>query len=703
MTEGVPDEVLDVILHHTLAIPAETFESWRIPSTFAGSPRSNASEAILVSKRWQDLGDPWLHESAILRTGKQVAGFARALSKTNARGIKRGRYLRRLRVEGGYGNPFNQILGAAPGIISLFMGFDISLNDSSAGLKRALQKINPSWVIMDSIPGMHSNTQNAQSLHAAVGNALRSWTNLKRIDTSPEFWLREPFLSAFAHVPALEYVSMYTRTVNYQAVEHLTLNPSVKVIQIRDGVRWLYEQRSKAKYPRNKLYLGEGANMTACIDFPLQDVIESRPTALPDLPDKLWSRILGYATHVHGYDYLEMDAELVKFSSTEKVNRTRRSILLVNKEFYRLGLRYLYAAPHFASTQAVAGFIKQIESSEGLASLVRVLYVEDALLVPSKTRISVPLVNLVRVNVRLQAILGLAGGLQSGHTVPLQWAVQVLEPSTLLTPRPFLHFPHLRYLVLHGGCGEQAEIAYIEALPQLVSLGLYDFGPALFSVFRAMSLPRLRELGFSLDRAAGVMEFLRRHGAKLDTLSLDRISADSHEHPVLDLCPNLLRLSLDSTDMVSPRMACGPSIFSRWIMSQPSRIPFVGSSASHRALRHLVFKSLSVRHPDVRGHGQRWNTLFNFLAKHRHKMPALEECRIMTDFPWPMHEMSYMYASYATPMALDLHELGIALSDKDGTRWTRFDPTPAFANDVILSLKGAARPELDGSLTPMRL
>ncbi|KAI0370167.1 hypothetical protein BV20DRAFT_1121415 [Pilatotrama ljubarskyi] len=662
MTEDVPDEVLEVILQHTLIIPEVTFESWRTPSTFAGSPRTHTSDVLLVSRRWHDLGDPWLFESAILRTGKQVAGFARSLGKANARGVKRARYLRRLRIEGGYGNRFNQVLGAAPGIVTLFMGFDISLDDSSAGLKRALQRINPSKLLMDATPGRHDNTQNALSLHAAVGTALSSWTHLKRIDTSPEFTFWEPLWPPLKNLPALEYVSMATKTVNslrrHPVLENLALNPSVKIIQIRDGARWLKVRRSGPDYPREKLYLGEGKNMTPCIEFPLNDVVRPHPAALPDLPDKLWSRILGYATHVHGYDYLELDDESVKLSAMEKVNWTRRSVLLVNRHFHRLGLRYLYSVPHFASNKAIIGFIERVNSSEDIASFVRVLYVDDKLPVPLEARISVPLVKLVRVNTRFQVLPDLDSHLGPGQTARLEWAAQVLTPSTAVAPPTFLRFPYLRHLVLHGGHGEQIQPVCSAALPQLECLSLYNSGPGMFSVFLVISLPRLREFRCSLDQAGDAMDFLRTHGAKLETLSLKGIALpiqQEEELPVLDLCPNLLRLILDRTRM-------------------PRRIPFVASSAPHRAFKQLIFRSLSVRHPKVPAHEQRWYTFFDFLVKHRHKVPVLEECRIMTDFPWPMHQTNYMYGSYATPMALDLHELGIALADRDGTRWTRFDP-----------------------------
>lgn len=63
-------------------------------------------------------------------------------------------------------------------------------------------------------------------------------------------------------LPALEMVSMTTYTAAHN-IQRITLNavienPSVKVIQIRDGFNWLDWKRNKPRYSREKFVLGEG-------------------------------------------------------------------------------------------------------------------------------------------------------------------------------------------------------------------------------------------------------------------------------------------------------------------------------------------------------------------------------------------------------------------------------------------------------------
>ncbi|KAI0663145.1 hypothetical protein C8Q70DRAFT_956235 [Cubamyces menziesii] len=672
MTESVPDDVLEYILHYALTLPAEIFEAWRTPSTFAGSPRSNVPNILLVSKRWHNLGLPSLYEAAILRTMHQGRVFAQSTKITNERGVRRGHYLRRLRIEGGHSTYTKTILEKSPGIVAFFVSFDVSLDDSFAGLKRALQQLNPLRLFMYSSLGSHATASNTQSLYKAIGEALPCWTKLKRIDTSPEFLYWTPLIPPLCHLPALEYVSMtnYTATMSIElvALEALLDNPAVKMIQIRDGTNWLKWRGTMAvcyTYPRDKIFLGEGINMTPWQEFPRQDVTSpaARSLDLPDLPDKIWIHILGFATHVHGYNYLDVDDALVDLSKKFNINSTRMSILLVNKRFHRLGLGYLYAIPHITSDQVAAGLAARVESSEQLASFVRVLYVRDEVFLRPDLCIRAPLINLVRLNARIRVLLELDKHVPPGKASPLQWATQTLSPVTSrVKPRDFSIFPHLRRLTLSGGVGDEFSEVYLDALPRLESLKLYNPGSNIFSVFACMELPKLRELGFTVveNEPSDLVEFLEKHGAKLETISLASADATLPKYPaILDYCPNITELRVDCPEL-------------------PQSMPmFVVSAAPHVALKRLTFSNPALwigEYAPPEG-VKRWNSFIEFLAVHRHKIPALEEVRTLSRFEWPMHEHAYRF-SFATSLAFDLHELGIALADKDGTRWTRFRPEP---------------------------
>lgn len=75
-------------------------------------------------------------------------------------------------------------------------------------------------------------------------------------------------------------------------------------------------------------------SMTPWAELALPTLNPSPSNGTPDFPDAVWSRVLGFATHVHGYNYLEMDDDLARLSDEEQVNVTRRNIVLVSKRFY---------------------------------------------------------------------------------------------------------------------------------------------------------------------------------------------------------------------------------------------------------------------------------------------------------------------------------------------------------------------------------
>ncbi|KAI0637912.1 hypothetical protein C8Q77DRAFT_1088430 [Trametes polyzona] len=665
MTEHVPNEVLETILQHAVSIPSDTFEAWSTPSTFAGTPPSTISDILLVSRRWHDLAMPFLYESAILRRGSQVARLARSANISNERGVKRGTYLRRLRVEGGYGGRLKQLLGVAPNIDTLFIGFDISLNDSSAGLRRALQRINPSSLFLQATFGPHSTASNTMSLYAAVAGALTTWTNVKRIITSPKFVFGNSVVPPLSDVPTLEFVSMTTHTAGMNlersVLESILWNRSVKTIQIRDGVNWL-ARNSRFTLPacaRGRFMLGEGNNAVRWSDFPPEDVTLAAPAStLPDLPDKIWAHILGYATYFDGF-YEPSTGGLGFFMSTyPKLNVTRKNIILVHRRFWRLGLPYLYSIPYLSTWSAVLGFAARIQASPELAAHVRVLDIGKNVVLPHPIVILTPLVNLVCVSdPRIVVLPALDRSIPAGERSPLEYAVQALPASASISSRNFLNFTSLRELTLHGSIGGELDNEHTSALPRLERLGLIDPGAGMFEVFCPMSLPALRHLAFSIDRARDAEGFLRTHGSKLETLSLHgRLGEDDTSLPVLDSCPNVSELHLLSEEL-------------------PDRIPFVSTSAPHAALQKVVCPSFTINVPGYHdAELRRWIAFIAFLASHKSKLPALEEFRIHK-LDWPEHSFAYSVSKYSV-LASDLHELGVALSDKDGTRWARFYPTP---------------------------
>lgn len=200
---SLPDELVDQILGCALTIPDETFRAWRTPQTYAGTPLSQPQSILATSSQWYRVGKPYLYEAAIFRTQRQVRGFCDAICKYQSDG-KLARFLRRLRVDGGYSPELGKIIRkTGPQITELFLCLDVSLDDSIKGLLKALKQANPPRLFLDASPNMIKEDAplvRLNALYNAVSSSASGWTNLVRLSRHPDkvgYVLVKPFLTAF--------------------------------------------------------------------------------------------------------------------------------------------------------------------------------------------------------------------------------------------------------------------------------------------------------------------------------------------------------------------------------------------------------------------------------------------------------------------------------------------------------------------------
>ncbi|KAI9066360.1 hypothetical protein FKP32DRAFT_381231 [Trametes sanguinea] len=658
MDEQLPDEVLEVVLENALCISDKTFEAWRVPHTFAGSPRSTISDILRVSQRWYELGKPWLYESAIIRTREQAHALAEATSKP-WRNIRRlGSYLRRLRVDSGYCDALGEVLRNAPKIVSLYLGFDISVDDQLGRLTRAFHTINPSRLYLDSYEGINHELgliwAPGALLANVVKNAFQHWTKLRRIDCSPRFEWFTALVPSLTDLRALVYVSMTNQTAmchtGVDVIQTLIANPSVRAIQIRDGTSWLSWDKPRPDYPRSKLFLGSGKDMVSWAAFPVGNPLDTL-SRLPALPDKLWARIIYFASHLH-----IAPSDPTEHSGAH-VNATRRAIVLTCARFYSLGIHHLYSEPRLDTIVSLEGFIDRITASSRLSSLVRVLEVEGDVLSDQPKRLSAALVNLRRVNRGVQIFPFVLQHVSRGRDLALDSMDQVISPADPISPSDFLQLRQLRSLTLHGGTCRSQQNAPSDVLKGLQSLALYDVESTLVSMFTSMQLPKLREFGFCLRNTAAAATFLTIHGRKIYKLLIDYTTQTVSDEVInVDSCPNLSELHLLSA-------------------APPSAIPLGDSAEPQCSLRSVVLPLVALESSgDVQLKFEQWQRFIHLLRRRRDSLPAIDEVRILSTFEWPLHQDHYQRSrSRAAHIAHELHAIGVALSDRNGTRWARFD------------------------------
>jgi hypothetical protein len=176
MADNLPDEIISEILSPALKVPEHMFSDLSPKSLFAKYSVSS-SAALLVCKDWLRVATPLLYSVVVIRSKAQ----ARALHDALRNNPDLGRFIKKLRVEGGFGTPMHHILQSAPNITDLFLCLQIHSSDSSSGLATGLPLINPTrLIIFDDSDSLLKNKAVLQLISTLEGCVMK-WTNLVRL------------------------------------------------------------------------------------------------------------------------------------------------------------------------------------------------------------------------------------------------------------------------------------------------------------------------------------------------------------------------------------------------------------------------------------------------------------------------------------------------------------------------------------------
>ncbi|KAL6299735.1 hypothetical protein BKA93DRAFT_931278 [Sparassis latifolia] len=615
-----PDEILEKILSHILILPSRTFLTFRTDNdmTFAQCEYSSLSGLLLVSKSWLRVGTPMLYEAIIIRTSAQAAALEWALRCTPVLGD----FICRLRLELALSNSVNFIVSSARrNLHTLYIFMDIpSFKISKTyvpGFRSSLRAINPSHLLLDHMPGEYYITQ-------ALARCVPQWTALRRIDINESS-------GRSGRLPR-----WLTRLLKNMPSSRHTFTDGREVV--------------------NSYQSGIGVGLVqppTYADLLLHTV--------PGLTDKTWSRILAFATHVHHPDDYHFTEAVLLQSLRERVNDTRRSIMLVSRKFNCLGKPFLYSIPIFASLASMRLFIARIQEEPHLAQLVHVLPLHRSYSLHDRAMTSIaPFVALMHAEPLIRIFPELAGYFTDGEYSPLVSLSQKLYENmedVLVPPRSFEPFPRLRFLSLYRGRTEFSpdDIPY-DALPRLETLKMFDCRPSLIRLFTEMRLPALKEAEVDGDQDEVVYPFLQRHGAGLECLST-RVTGDLDkcETSILDLCPHIIELVvLDSV--------------------VPPHLKLLSTANPHSALARISLPNAAG--PRVVGVDQPWDyeeewTTFLDALGYPLRFPMLREVLVSSKFSWPQDEVSLSKHPLREP-ARNLSKHNVFLMDRTGKRWTRF-------------------------------
>ena len=135
----LPDELLHLVLAQLLFVDYDMF-SHRSPVHFLAR-RAEATSLSLVCRRWRHVAVPVIYESVILTSESEAKTLVSVLQHV-------GPYIKKLRIEGGYGHPIHVILSKIPGLTFINVSLDILSKQKAGGLCSSLKFINPKHVVL---------------------------------------------------------------------------------------------------------------------------------------------------------------------------------------------------------------------------------------------------------------------------------------------------------------------------------------------------------------------------------------------------------------------------------------------------------------------------------------------------------------------------------------------------------------------------
>ncbi|KAJ7453834.1 hypothetical protein FB451DRAFT_1100173 [Mycena latifolia] len=688
MAENLPDEILSEILSPALKVPEHRFSDTSSTSPFA-TYSGSSSAALLVSKAWLRVSTPLLYTVVILRSKAQAGALASALQGDQ----KLGRFIKKLRVEGGFGASMHQILKATPNVTDIFISTTIHSPDTTSGLVLGLPLINPTRLILFEDCGrLLKNKWVVQLFASLVAGINVNWTNLTTVVLSHASFdgpARKQFEDALCSSRSVKIVSVDVSSVGF--LNRIAKIPSLEAIEMRatpraTGTRYF---DAVAAQPELKRLVKWAPDPEVQIWAPIE-VLPTNPTFCPmssepqSVVEAVWTRVLFFAMIADDAmktPPLNANVDLGRLDEhfeSQKINRRRLVYLLVSKMFHRLALPYLYRYTVIWNDRTAERLGAHLAANLSLGLHVHEIHRRDPVMLSAgedeeqHVPVFAPLLSrtprLRRFTadravsaLRWDAFAVLAE--TAGETL-VEMAGLYIECMTSVPSQPtvFLHFTALRSLewkspaIFTGQSSSETQGGpFASALPALELLNVAS--PGIFPALEQFALPSLRRLVLGTDvSSSDCTVFLRRHGPKLISLQLTT-AAMGGSPSVFELCPSIRLLKLNLVGTEQPNEA------------YPLPLVF---PPTHRDLRQVVV----VKHPTKthvkNGDEEEWGRFLDGSAWA--DFPALREIRA-APFTWPTDERAISRSPWVK-WAEGLLEKEIKLMDQQGKHWTpRFKRT----------------------------
>ncbi|KAJ7651051.1 hypothetical protein FB45DRAFT_997748 [Roridomyces roridus] len=558
----LPDEIISEILSPALKVSEELFSDTSDVSPFSNYTPST-SDYLLVCKDWLRVATPLLYSVVVFRSKAQ----ANALQQVLKASPEFGRFIKKLRVEGGFGAAMLTILKSAPHIRDLFISLSIYSSDGTGGLCKGLHLVNPHRIILvdphrifgypdvglyfDLSPWLTKATEFSQ---------LLAQTQVHTVTFNSSFSDIPQWITTFYTIPSLKVLE-FQRPLDEKLVSKIESDPQLKKL---------------AKYKR----IYKQTHVEPDIAPSLNPFFVPMQFASEETRETVWKRVLFFVMYTE-----EMRSPTFKFSRRPSdLYPSRIPILCVSKYFHRLALPYLFESLHLSYHMDITGLAQLLEKAPHLGSCIRRIFTAG---IPTTSSIYKQAILVVFRHAPSLEVLAPAGdrlqhacaydsiditielfdelGKVAGHSMQ---ELSVSLPDTEVPLSSLERFTLLRVLDI-GGFGLRGEDLRgkppSNVLNTVQELRIRETSVVEF--FANTRLDSLRTLVLTpvYSRIQTFEYLVQVHGEKLHHLTLGRL----HGFQVFDFCPNLTNIKLLDRDDLKPLAPHSPH-YARVKISSPN-------------------------------------------------------------------------------------------------------------------------------------
>ncbi|KAJ7737357.1 hypothetical protein B0H16DRAFT_1572288 [Mycena metata] len=641
MSAALPDEILSEILSPALKVSDERFSDTSNVSPFAKYEFST-SAYLVVCKDWLRVATPLLYNVVILRSRSQANALEKVLQKYK----EFGRFIHKLRVEGGYGMAMHTILKSAPNITDIFLTLKIWSDDSTQGLCNGLPLINPHRVIVvDPHERKARKNQNLAALTAVLLRCIREWDNMRVFDFPYSTSYGDPLwaeramklVEALGHSKGLHTILLGQFFQIPPFLRSLSKIPTVQTLQfkvhptyIKTAIDGHPRLKALVRYPPESVEVPEGLVHIPDIAPSLNPSFIPMGSASEDTRERVWSRVFSFAMYVEAHSPGSTFRE-------KHSHKSHLAIVLVSKYFNRLALPYLYECPNL-SDEGAKLLAEQLPNRPELGSFIKILSMPYASTDIKLTLISLA-TNLQRFLPSQYLSLGCfeALGRSAGSSLrEVSLSFEDIEiPTSLLAS-----FTELRELTISASAVKVVPDTTSEnVLHKLHTLRIDSMFQdiSFLDAFSMIRLPALRTLridfyrSLALDADNSIIQFLKAHGSSLRHLSFQFSRQMLPYLKLFDICQELVEVKfLENAKLPREILTC---------------------MTPHKSLAKIIVDK-TVDDP-----GDFDPAMF----------PALREIQIQA-CKWPTTEREISKSDWV-PLAEAWLKRGIKLTDSDGEHW----------------------------------